>query len=649
MTRAFLDYYVLHLTWSIVSASIFSKYRTMWSDKETAEDLLGYTMHASLLRGVVTNDKNLPITVGLYGDWGSGKSSILKILEGQLNKDDDTVVVYFDGWSFESFDDAKMAIIQGIVDALEKNEKFIEKVKDKSEDLKDAFRKLRKSINWMRLLKLTATAAIPIATAATTGGASLIIPMLLSAFQEHKAELGDILTGEKAEQFLKDALKTGDEESAKYQAVREFRNDFEDLIKKSKQGRVVILIDDLDRCLPRHIIENLEAIKLFLNVPGTAFVIAADKYIVSNAIMSEYKEIITAAKEDRPRLGESYMEKFIQLPYNIPHLSPKEVETYVTLLLCQSLLTSKQFEKVRDDFASHIASNKFEIYGWTDVKSLLDTDAPDDLGRYVGFFSHFSSIIGNSLKWNPRLIKRFLNAYEIRSRLLEQSGIKDERSKFALLKLMLIEQKHLDQFKQLSTWVINCTEVPKELLVIEDFADRKTEDIGEFKDWNTSELLKIVSTEPKFSSIDMKELFWVSRDNLVEEMSGQSLISSNVRSLFNEVTNAASDTIRATLCKTKVAALQQGELDDFYSLLETKVLITPSEKDAYNTYYHCIMNDISGAYNKLLEVLGRIDTTKIPFSLGNKFKEILEKYNQDKKLENLISKNIRLMKTINGK
>ncbi len=47
----------------------------MWSDKETSKDLLGYTVHAELLKGVVTNDKNLPITVGLYGDWGAGKST----------------------------------------------------------------------------------------------------------------------------------------------------------------------------------------------------------------------------------------------------------------------------------------------------------------------------------------------------------------------------------------------------------------------------------------------------------------------------------------------------------------------------------------------------------------------------------------------
>ena len=122
----------------------------MWSDKETTEDLLGYTVHASLLKSVVTNEKNLPITVGLYGDWGLGKTSILKILEQELKKDNDTVVVYFDGWSFESFDDAKMALIQGIVDALEKEESFKAKVGDKIDELKAAFKKLRKSISWMR-------------------------------------------------------------------------------------------------------------------------------------------------------------------------------------------------------------------------------------------------------------------------------------------------------------------------------------------------------------------------------------------------------------------------------------------------------------------------------------------------------------------
>lgn len=624
----------------------------MWSDKETTQDLLGYTVHASLLKNVVTNEKNLPITVGLYGDWGSGKSSILKILEEQLKKDDDTVVVYFDGWSFESFDDAKMALIQGIVDALEKDERFLAKVKDNAEGaydaLKEAFAKLRKSINWMRVLKFSAKTVVPIASAAATGGASLIIPLLMDAFKDHKGDLTDLLTGDKAEQFLEDAINAEDEEK-KYEAVREFRNDFGDLITKSKQGKIVVLIDDLDRCLPRHIIENLEAIKLFLDVPKTAFVIAADNFIVSNAIKSEYKDIISAAGDEGRSIGDAYMEKFIQLPYKIPALSPKEVETYVTLLFCQSFLEKKAFEKVQEDFARFTIENKFDIYGWSNIRKALKNDSiPDNLGETIGFVAHFSKIIGNALKWNPRLIKRFLNAYEIRSSLLAQSKITDSKSRFALLKLMLIEQKHIDQFKQLNAWVMGSKGVPKELKEIESYAEDQKKDISQYQAWNNQELLKLVATEPKFSEVDMKELFWVSRDNLVDEMSGLSLISTRVKTVFNNAYNAASDNIRKDAVKNEVKGLAANELEEFYDLLDSKLLMAADDKNAYSVYYFCIMNDLERAYQRLLEVLSRINVASISFALGNKFKDVLAKYGDDKKLKELLKSNTRLMRAIEG-
>ena len=624
----------------------------MWSDKETTQDLLGYAVHASLLKHVVTNDKNLPITVGLYGDWGSGKSSILKILEEQLKKDDDTVVVYFDGWSFESFDDAKMALIQGIVDALESEERFFAKVGDKVSDdyqaLKKAFKRLKESINWMRVLKFSVKTVVPIASAAATGGASLIIPALLDAFKDHKGDLVNMLTGDKAEQFSKDAIKVEDEEK-KYEAVREFRKDFEDLIKKSKQGKIVVLIDDLDRCLPRHIIENLEAIKLFLDVPKTAFVIAADSFIVSNAIKSEYKDIIAAAGEEGKNIGDAYMEKFIQLPYKIPAMSPKEVATYVTLLFCQSFLDKKVFEKVQVDFANFTMENKFDIYGWDNITNALkEFSIPENLGKTVGFVTHFSKIIGDALKWNPRLIKRFLNAYEIRSSLLAQSKITDSKSRFALLKLMLIEQKHLDQFKQLNAWVMGNQGVPKELLEIEAYAEGQKKDISNYQDWNSQDLLKLISTDPKFSEVDMKELFWVSRDNLVDEMSGLSLISTRVKSLFNNAYYASSDTIREDVCKKEIKGLASNELEEVYDLLDSKLLMTAEDRNAFSVYYFCIMNDVERAYQRLLELLSRISVSSIPFSLGNKFKEILEKFGNDKKLKELLKPNGRLIRTIEG-
>jgi len=624
----------------------------MWSDKETAQDLLGYTAHARLLKDVVTNEKNLPITIGLYGDWGSGKSSILKILEEQLNNEDDAVVIYFDGWSFESFDDAKMALIQGIVDALEDDEKFFDKVGDKLSEnyksLKSAFSKVRKSINWMRVLKVATKTALPIATATATGGASLIVPALLSAFNDNKDNLNELLTGDKAENFLNDIINQEGEEK-KYKAVREFRDDFEDLINKSKKGKIVVLIDDLDRCLPRHIIENLEAIKLFLNVPKTAFVIAADKFIVSNAIKSEYKEIIATAEENEKNgrnLGDSYMEKFIQLPYSIPTLSPKEVETYVTLLFCQSILDEDQFKLIQADYSSFIIKNKFDKYVWENIKAILKETAPLELKETIGFISRFAIIIGNSLKWNPRLIKRFLNAFEIRSCLLAQSGVVDSKSKFALLKLMLIEQKYMNQFKILNRWIMGNNSVPSELKDLEKLSEGSLKDIDTYSDWNNKDLLLLIGTEPKFSTVDMKQLFWVSRDNIIDEMSGLTLISTRLKSIFNSLYSAASDPIRESEYDKHISNLTQNELHDIYNLIDAKILTDEKDKKAYCVYYCMIMKDSSDAYNRFLELLARINMRSIPFSLGGKFRDILSKFHNDKKLLDLITINERLMKAI---
>ena len=53
----------------------------------------------------------LPVTVGLFGDWGGGKSSILKILQSDIDKDEDFAVIYFNSWVFEGYEDAKSAIL----------------------------------------------------------------------------------------------------------------------------------------------------------------------------------------------------------------------------------------------------------------------------------------------------------------------------------------------------------------------------------------------------------------------------------------------------------------------------------------------------------------------------------------------------------
>jgi predicted KAP-like P-loop ATPase len=87
----------------------------MWSDNETIEDLLGFRVHADLIKEVVTNPKLLPITMAIFGDWGSGKTSIMKMLQNDLSAREDIAVLYFDAWLFEGYDDAKSALISSIL------------------------------------------------------------------------------------------------------------------------------------------------------------------------------------------------------------------------------------------------------------------------------------------------------------------------------------------------------------------------------------------------------------------------------------------------------------------------------------------------------------------------------------------------------
>lgn len=58
----------------------------MWSDNETHKDFLGYQVHSELLQRIILNDSLLPISIGVFGNWGSGKSSLMLLLEDGINK-----------------------------------------------------------------------------------------------------------------------------------------------------------------------------------------------------------------------------------------------------------------------------------------------------------------------------------------------------------------------------------------------------------------------------------------------------------------------------------------------------------------------------------------------------------------------------------
>lgn len=181
---------------------------------------------------------------------------------------------------------------------------------------------------------------------------------------------------------------------------------------------------------------------------------------------------------------------------------------------------------------------------------------------------------------------------------------------------------------------------------LETLVDTGNKDFGDYKEWNSLELKQIFASEPKFSQVDLRELFWVSRDNLVDQMSGIALIPPLVKNIFNKAYNANSDSIRKNICNTEISGMSSEGIKDILTLLDAKLLTLATDKNAYGVYYYCILNNITGAYDSFLEILSRIDTSKIPFSLGSKFKDILEKYGNDQKLVKLIERNDRLMNSI---
>ena len=511
----------------------------MWHDNETDKDFLGFVVHEQLIRKVITDDANLPVTFGLFGDWGSGKTSILKILKSNLEKEpykDDTIVIYFDGWVFEGYDDAKSALMQEITTQLVDNQSLSSEVK---ENVNAKAKKVFKSIKWLRALKWGATnLVIPGVAAYATGGFSLI-PFLLGKLRENKDELIEKLTGEDGEEYLEEILKTNPAEPD-YSSIREFRNSFSDLIDATKKKRLVVLIDDLDRCSPQRIVENLEAIKLFLNVDKTAFVIAADEAIITDAVYSAYTTSLdNRTLQEKKNLGNDYLEKLIQVPYKLPRLSAMEIETYINMLLCKSCLQEDEFEELRLKFQGFITENKNGIFDWEKISPLIKNEGiKKKIQPLANFMAPVSDIIASCMEGNPRLIKRFLNAYELRTNLLEVGGLDDQKTRLALLKLMVIERTDDKLFQQLYNW--QETQNDSHIERLETLStERKAKYDDDIKAWDTPFMRNLMSQYPKFSEVDMKTLFWATRATYGSEMTGLTLTSQTVRELISALLSDA--------------------------------------------------------------------------------------------------------------
>ena len=624
----------------------------MWADNETSDDLLGFKVPADLIVDVINDNDVLPVTIGVFGDWGSGKSSILKIVEKELIGDDKdgfkdgTLVLYFNGWVFEGYDDAKAALLESIIEKFAKHKKLGPKVKNETV-------KLFKSVKWMRLMGLGfKKIAIPAASAYLTGGVSLI-PYLLNEFSQiDPTELANKLKGDEAESFLSSIIKK--DEADEITMVREFRDDFKKMLDKSKIEKLVVIIDDLDRCTPDRLIENLEAIKLFLNVDKTAFVIGADPRIVRHAIELRYKtdgiENSSDVESRNERIVSDYLEKLIQVPYYLPKLTDNEVETYLSLLFCQKELGS-DFNKVLEAFCTARENNRYDVFGLGDIDSILKPEEKSKLTNSVSIIASLAPIITEGLKGNPRQIKRFLNTYSLRDRLVRVAKIADFKMDI-LAKLMVLEYSSQSLFRQIYEWQSSQKGESKELKELESLASKNSIEIIKEKysaDWGTDKTIKWLNAEPKLTDIDLRDYYWITRDQLTTSISGSSLVSPHIRSLVKKLIEPVAGTaLTRTVANEVKDKLSEGDYETLISLLEKELTKTPEKTEIHEAFIELMSQKCPDVIDAYTRVINKVDNKKIPFSLAQNFKLIESKNVEVKKLYKVFKKDSQIFNAING-
>lgn len=403
------------------------------TDHETKIDLLNNEAIAATIVKLLLERPDRPVTIGVHGDWGAGKSSVLEMIEAGLDGKDGTLCLKFNGWRFQGFEDAKIALLEGIVTGLIEKRPALTKATDK---VKAVFRR----IDWLKVAKragglaLTAYTGIP-----TPDQIQLVVAGLESALSDpaklaSKDNIDTVINEARA------LIKPESDSKNVPEEIGEFRKAFDGLLKAAGIKQLVVLIDDLDRCLPETAIETLEAVRLFVFTARTAFVVAADEAMIEYAVRKHFPDLPdTTGPQTYAR---NYLEKLIQVPFRIPTLGVTETRIYVTLLLIGAELGEDSPE-----FESLIAAARERLKRpWTGesldaalVKSVLN-DKASLAQTALTLSDQIGPILATGAKGNPRQIKRFLNTLALRHRTAEARGFGDDIKIPVLAKLMLAER-----------------------------------------------------------------------------------------------------------------------------------------------------------------------------------------------------------------
>ncbi|WP_286850431.1 MULTISPECIES: Qat anti-phage system ATPase QatA [Sphingobacterium] len=491
----------------------------MWNDKETDIDLLDHEKIAQTVLEIISDNHLRPLTVGIYGDWGVGKSSVLSLLQNEIAtkntaKELKAHPILFNGWLFQGYEDAKTALMETVVTELAKLQPSHAKIQKLAKSL-------IKRINWLKVAKVGANAVLTGATGIPMGsvltgisGAIRQGKQLVSGKGDDEGTSGAFDTDEE------DFLKKAEEETVTGQILG-FRKEFMELIKKSKVDQIVILVDDLDRCLPKSVIEILEAIRLFLFVEGTTFIISADERMIEYAVREHFPNL-PASYNDYTK---NYLEKLIQIPIRIPFLNQLQTGNYIKFLMLQNHLKN-DFNELKRIYLEFTGKRKTPYDNNTltyDIVQDAIGSPSDSLKNTLFVADQLSPTLTVGLRGNPRNIKRFLNTLFLRMKISKIYGLDTIIKLNILAKLMLLERFQTEKFEIVSSEIGSSNKgFSDTIITAEKLLDSEQEQSGKAAKVSKTEktsgdekFQEWVKVEPRLGAIDLRPYIFISKEKAI--------------------------------------------------------------------------------------------------------------------------------------
>ena len=475
----------------------------MWSDTESKEDYLNFGEVSQIVTEILETEAMLPVSIGVFGNWGAGKSSLLNLIEQQI-KPDEWIIIKFDAWLYQGFDDARAALLETIASHLIQAAKDEETILQKSKNL-------FVRINGLRLLGLMAEGAALAAGVPTFG-------LISKTFETAKESLDGVQNETESKQIVevgKNLVDSGKnlikpkEKQTPPQQIDEFRKEYGEILQDLGK-KLVIIIDNLDRCLPANAIQTLEAIRLFLFLNRTAFIIAADEEMIRHSVAEHYKDLSYRHQID-------YLDKLIQIPIRVPKAGVLEIRAYLYMLYAihQKIPTAK-LASLRQFLETHLQQSwKSQSLNPEDVTKTIEEQHNKVLLSDFERANRIAPLLANSpnVYGNPRIVKRILNTIKMRTKIADKRQMPLDE---AIITKLVIFERCVDsdvvtKFYQL----VNEGEGKPELLKeLENNNEQNLSKLSENKSIQTF-ITEWVKLEPKLSNVDLRAAIYLSRETIL--------------------------------------------------------------------------------------------------------------------------------------